>query len=47
MAGATVVGTALNFLAGWWWAEYAAALAFLVFVVMETREALEAAREET
>jgi hypothetical protein len=34
----------LNLLAGWWWAEYVAALALLVFIVMETREALEAAR---
>jgi divalent metal cation (Fe/Co/Zn/Cd) transporter len=45
MAGATLVGAALNLLAGWWWAEYVAALALLVFVVMETREAIEAARE--
>jgi divalent metal cation (Fe/Co/Zn/Cd) transporter len=44
MAAATLAGTALNLLAGWWWAEYVAALALLVFVVMETREALEAAR---
>jgi divalent metal cation (Fe/Co/Zn/Cd) transporter len=47
MAAATLAGTALNLLAGWWWAEYVAALALLVFIVMETREALEAAREET
>jgi divalent metal cation (Fe/Co/Zn/Cd) transporter len=44
MAAATLAGTALNLLAGWWWAEYVAALALLVFIVMETREALEAAR---
>ena len=44
MAAATLVGTALNLLAGWWWAEYVAALALLVFIVLETREALEAAR---
>ena len=44
MAAATLAGTALNLLAGWWWAEYVAALALLVFVVMETREAVEAAR---
>jgi len=44
MAAATLAGTALNLLAGWWWAEYVAALALLVFIVLETREALEAAR---
>jgi divalent metal cation (Fe/Co/Zn/Cd) transporter len=44
MAAATLAGTALNLLAGWWWAEYVAALALLVFVVMETREALEESR---
>jgi divalent metal cation (Fe/Co/Zn/Cd) transporter len=46
MAAATLAGTALNLLAGWWWAEYVAALALLVFVVLETREAVEAAREK-
>ncbi len=46
MAAATLAGTALNLIAGWWWAEYVAALALLVFIVLETREALEAAREE-
>jgi divalent metal cation (Fe/Co/Zn/Cd) transporter len=44
MAAATLAGTALNLLAGWWWAEYVAALALLVFIVIETREAIEAAR---
>ncbi len=44
MAAATLAGTALNLLAGWWWAEYVAALALLVFILMETREAVEAAR---
>ena len=44
MAAATLAGTALNLLAGWWWAEYVAALVLLVFVVLETREAVEAAR---
>jgi divalent metal cation (Fe/Co/Zn/Cd) transporter len=46
MAAATLAGTALNLLAGWWWAEYVAALALLVFIVMETREALQAARSD-
>ena len=45
MAAATLAGTALNLLAGWWWAEYVAALALLVFIFMETSEAIEAARE--
>jgi divalent metal cation (Fe/Co/Zn/Cd) transporter len=45
MAAATLIGAALNLLAGWWWAEYVAALALLVFIVMETKEAIEAARE--
>jgi divalent metal cation (Fe/Co/Zn/Cd) transporter len=44
MAAATLAGTALNLLVGWWWAEYVAALVLLVFVVIETREAVEAAR---
>jgi hypothetical protein len=45
MAAATLAGAALNLIAGWWWAEYVAALALLVFIAMETREAIEAARE--
>jgi divalent metal cation (Fe/Co/Zn/Cd) transporter len=44
MAAATLAGTALNLLLGWWWAEYVAALALLIFIVIETREAIEAAR---
>jgi divalent metal cation (Fe/Co/Zn/Cd) transporter len=44
MAAATLAGAGLNLLFGLWWAEYAAALALLVFVVLETREAVEAAR---
>lgn len=44
MAAATLAGAGLNLVFGLWWAEYAAALALLVFIVMETREALEAAR---
>jgi len=45
MAGATLVGVGLNLLAGLWWAEYVAAFALLVFIVMEAREAVEASRE--
>jgi len=44
MAAATLAGTALNLMVGWWWAEYVAALVLLVFIVIETREAIEAAR---
>jgi divalent metal cation (Fe/Co/Zn/Cd) transporter len=44
MAAATLVGVGLNLVAGWWWAEYVAALALLVFIVREAGEAIEAAR---
>lgn len=44
MAAATLAGAGLNLLFGLWWAEYAAAIALLVFIVMEAREAVEAAR---
>jgi divalent metal cation (Fe/Co/Zn/Cd) transporter len=44
MAAATLAGAGLNLLFGIWWAEYAAAAALLVFVVIETREAVESAR---
>jgi divalent metal cation (Fe/Co/Zn/Cd) transporter len=45
MAAATLAGVGLNLIAGWWWAEYVAALALLVFIGVETREAVEAARD--
>ena len=45
MAGATLVGVTLSTIAGWWWAEYVAAVALLFFVGREALEALEAARE--
>jgi len=41
MAAATLVGVALNLIVGLWWAEYVAALALLIFIGMETREAVE------
>jgi divalent metal cation (Fe/Co/Zn/Cd) transporter len=44
LAAATLAGAGLNLAFGWWWAEYVAALALLVFIAMETREALESAR---
>jgi len=43
MAAATLAGTALNLIAGLWWAEYAAALVLLIFIGMETKEAIESA----
>ncbi len=43
LAAATLAGTALNLVAGLWWAEYVAALALLVFIAMETKEAIESA----
>jgi len=43
MAATVLVGLALNALLGWWWADDAAALALLWFIVREGREALEKA----
>jgi hypothetical protein len=45
LAAATLVGAGLNLLFGWWWAEYLGALALLIFIAMETKEAIEAARD--
>ncbi len=45
LAAATLAGAALNLIAGWWWAEYVATLVLLVFIAMETKEAIESARE--
>jgi len=44
MAATLFVGLALNAFLGWWWAESVAALVFLVWLIPETREALEGAR---
>jgi divalent metal cation (Fe/Co/Zn/Cd) transporter len=46
MAAAVLVGLVLNTLFGLWWAENIAALVFLVWLIQETLEALEEAREE-
>ncbi len=46
MAATVLVGLALNALFHWWWAEDVAALVFLFWLVQETREALEEARDE-
>ena len=43
MAAATLAGTALNLVAGLWWAEYVAALVLLIFVARETKEVFESA----
>lgn len=45
MGFATLAGVALSAVADWWWAEYVAAAALLVFIGREAWEALEAARE--
>lgn len=45
MAATVLVGLVLNALFHWWWAEDVAALVFLIWLVFETREALEEARE--
>jgi divalent metal cation (Fe/Co/Zn/Cd) transporter len=44
MAGTVLLGLVLNTYLGWWWAEDAAALIFLVWLGRETWEALEEAR---
>jgi divalent metal cation (Fe/Co/Zn/Cd) transporter len=46
MAATLFVGLALNAFLGWWWAESVAALAFLVWLIPEAREALEGARAQ-
>lgn len=45
MAATVLVGLGLNALFGWWWAEYVAALVFLIWLGLETKEAFEEARE--
>jgi divalent metal cation (Fe/Co/Zn/Cd) transporter len=46
MAAVTLGGIALSTLLGLWWIQYLGALALLIWLVPETREALEAARGE-
>jgi len=46
MAGTVLIGLVLNTLFGLWWAEYIAALVFLVWLVKETLEIFEEVREE-
>lgn len=45
MAATVLVGVGLNALLGWWWIEDVAALVFLFWLLGETREAFEEARE--
>jgi divalent metal cation (Fe/Co/Zn/Cd) transporter len=45
MAGAVLLGVGLNALFHWWWVEALASLLFLFWLVGETREAIEEARE--
>lgn len=46
LAGVTLVGLALSMVFGHWWVQYFFALALLIWLVPETREAFEAARTE-
>jgi len=41
LAGVTLLGLAFSMVTGWWWVQYIAALALLVWLVPEAREALE------
>lgn len=43
MAGVTLAGLGLSMLSGIWWLQYVAALALLIWLVPETREAIEVA----
>ena len=45
MAATVLIGLVLNALFHWWWAEYVAAFVFLFWLVRETLEAFEEARE--
>ena len=47
LAAITLAGLGLSMLLGWWWAEYVAAFALLIWLVPETREAVEAALKRT
>lgn len=41
LAAVTLAGLVVSMLTGWWWAQYVAALALLIWLVPETREAFE------
>jgi divalent metal cation (Fe/Co/Zn/Cd) transporter len=44
LAGVTLVGLAVSMVLGLWWVQYLGALALLIWLIPETREAFEAAR---
>lgn len=46
LAGVTLAGVVLSTVFGLWWIQYVAALALLIWLVPETREAIEAMRGE-
>lgn len=46
MAGTVLAGLVLNTLFGLWWVEYIAALVFLIWLIRETLETFEEARED-
>jgi len=46
MAGTVLVGLVLNTLFGFWWAEYIAALVFLIWLIKETQAVFEEARDK-
>ena len=45
LAAVTLAGVLINALTGWWWFEYVGALALLIWLVPEAREAMDAARD--
>ena len=45
MAGVTLAGVLFSMLLGLWWVQYICALALLIWLIPETREAFEAARD--
>jgi divalent metal cation (Fe/Co/Zn/Cd) transporter len=47
LAAITLAGLAVTAVFGWWWADYVAAFALLIFLVPETREAIEVAFTRT
>jgi divalent metal cation (Fe/Co/Zn/Cd) transporter len=47
LAAVTLAGLGLGILFGWWWAQYVAAFALLIWLIPETREAIEAVVKRT
>ena len=45
LAAVTLAGLAVSMLTGWWWIQYIAALALLIWIVPEAHEALEHRRD--